>query len=310
MLLPEIATRVFDAPLMMHPGKAVAALTAIGGRIVDGGVEIASGIDPIHHVAFEGGRILAGRLSDSVGRRYDAAGQAPFDIIEGVAVIPIEGTLVHKGAYVGASSGRTSYQGLQAQIIRAARNPNVRGIAFEVDSFGGEVAGAFETARLIHAAGQAKPTISILTDHALSAGYLLGSAARQVVMPEHGRAGSIGVITMHADYSGQLEKQGVKVTVLAAGKRKADGSPFAALPEDVATQIMGRLEDMRRSFAAHVGEFRGRRFNAAQALATEAADFGGNHAASIGMADAVGNPLEAFSAFIAEVNRSRGPARI
>jgi transposase len=64
---------------------------------------------------------------------------------------------------------------------------------FEVDSLGGELAGAFETADLIARLSAEKPTLAILTDHALSAGYLLASAARQIIMPEHGRAGSIGV---------------------------------------------------------------------------------------------------------------------
>ena len=70
-----------------------------------------------------------------------------FAIIDGIALIPIEGTLVHKGAYVGAYSGRTSYEGLQAQVLRAMRNPAIKGVVFEVDSFGGELAGVFEARR-------------------------------------------------------------------------------------------------------------------------------------------------------------------
>ena len=42
--------------------------------------------------------------------------------------------------------GETSYEGLQAQVLRAMRNPTIKGVVFEVDSFGGELAGAFETA--------------------------------------------------------------------------------------------------------------------------------------------------------------------
>jgi hypothetical protein len=45
-----------------------------------------------------------------------------------------------------------------------------KGVVFEVDSFGDE----------------------LLTNHTLSAAYLLASAARQMIIPEHGRAGSIG----------------------------------------------------------------------------------------------------------------------
>lgn len=307
VLMTEVATRVFNTPLMMHEGKAIAALSAIGGRIVDGGVEFAGGIEPIYHVAFENGRPSAGRLSNRVGAAYEAAGRRPYDMHENVAVIPIEGTLVHKGAYVGASSGRTSYQGLQAQIRAAANDPKVKGVVFEVDSFGGEVAGAFETADMIHALSAMKPTLSILTDHAASAGYLLASASRQIIMPEHGMAGSIGVITMHADYSGALEKQGVKVTVLSAGKHKAEGSPYAALPEDVANRMLSGLNAARESFAAAVGKYRGKRFSASAAMATEAATYRGSEAVAIGMADATSHAIPALDAFVVNVNR-RGPS--
>ncbi|MGA8990672.1 MAG: hypothetical protein WB500_09890 [Rhodoplanes sp.] len=93
---------------------------------------------------------------------------------------------MHKGAYVGAYSGRTSYEGLQAQVLRAMRNPAIKGVVFEVDSFAGDLAGAFETADLIARLSTEKPTLAILTDHALSAGYLLASAARQIIIQNTG----------------------------------------------------------------------------------------------------------------------------
>jgi ClpP class serine protease len=93
-------------------------------------------------VAFGNDSPLAGRIGDKVGRMLDDSGRQPFAIIDGIALISIEGTLVHKGAYVGPYSGRTSYEGLQAQVLRAMRNPAVKGVVFEVDSFGGELAGA------------------------------------------------------------------------------------------------------------------------------------------------------------------------
>jgi capsid assembly protease len=305
IIRPEIAARVFGTALLMHPGKLAAALAGIGGRIVDGGVTLDGAGEPVDHVTFENGHPAAGRIGDRAGRRYDASGSAPFDVIDGVALIPIEGTLIHKGAYVGAYSGRTSYEGLQAQALRATRNPAIKAAVFEVDSFGGELAGAFETADMIAQLSAAKPTLAILTDHALSAGYLLASAARQIIMPEHGRAGSIGVVTLHTDWSAALDRQGVKVTVLRAGAHKADGSPFEALPDAVAKRITDDLEAARQTFAERVGRYRGARFNADAALATEAQDYRGHDAVQLGLADATGHALEAFDAFVRAINRGR-----
>jgi ClpP class serine protease len=111
------------------------------------------------------------------------------------------------------------------------------------------------------------------------------------------------VITMHVDYSARLEQQGVKVTIISAGKHKADGNPFEALPEPLATRMRGEVAATRQRFAAAVGDYRGARLTTAQALATEADDYRGELAVKAGLADAVGDGHEALDLFIAEVNR-------
>ena len=298
ILRPELAARVFNTPLLMHPGKLDAALAGIGERIVEGGVILQSAGDRIEHMAFGNDNPLAGRIGDKVGKMLDDRGRQPFAIVDGVALIPIEGTLVHKGAYVGAYSGRTSYEGLQAQVLRATRDPAVKGVVFEVDSFGGELAGAFETADLIARLSAKKPTLAILTDHALSAGYLLASAARQIIIPEHGRAGSIGVVTLHADFSAALDQRGIKVTVLRAGAQKMAANPFEPLGDDTVQRLMGDLEAARATFAESVGRYRGKRFTSQAALSTEAQDYRGGEAVALGLADPTGHALEAFDRFV------------
>jgi ClpP class serine protease len=305
ILRPELAARVFNTPLLMHPGKLDAALAGVGERIVEGGVVLQGAGGRIDHVAFENNRPLAGRVGDRTGRRHDTAGSPVFDTIDGVALIPIEGTLVHKGAYVGAYSGRTSYEGLQAQVLRAMRNPTIKGVVFEVDSFGGELAGAFETADLIARLSAEKPTLAILTDHALSAGYLLASAARQIIIPEHGRAGSIGVVTLHADLSAALEQRGIKVTVLRAGAQKMSANPFEPLGDETIQRLLSDLEAARTTFAESVGRYRGSRLTSQAALATEAQDYRADEAIALGLADASGHALEAFDSFVKAINAKK-----
>lgn len=303
MIMPRIAARAFGVPLMIDARKVEAILAGIGGRIVDGGVEIENPVGAIQHVAFENGRVSMGRVGDRLGRAFDLAGRLPFDVVDNVALIPVEGTLVHKGAFLGESSGETSYQGLQTQVSRAMRADTVKGVVFEIDSHGGEMAGAFDTADMIAELSARKPTMAILTDNALSAGYLMASAARQIVIPDLGRAGSIGVITMHVDFSRKLENEGIKVTILSAGKHKADGNPFAPLPPPLADRIRGEVEHGRAQFAEHVGRFRGPRFTAQAALATEAQDYRSADAMQLGLVDAIAKPAEAFAAFVEAVNR-------
>lgn len=302
--LPEIAARIFDpARLCVDAGKSAAIVGALGERILGGPKVVVVGAEAVDHVAFANGRPSAGLLGDRTGRELDRRRLEAFDRIGSIAVIPIEGTLVHKGGYVGASSGRTSYEGLSAQIIRAGRDPSVKGVVFEVDSYGGEVAGMFETAALISKLSKEKPTLSILTDHGLSAGYALASAARSIVMPEHGSIGSIGAISLHADMTKRLEKEGVRVTVLRAGARKAEGNEFEVLSKEAADAIQQDLERIRGSFAEMVGRNRRGRFSARQALMTEAASFDGRDAVAMRMADAYGSPLEAFELFVKQFGK-------
>lgn len=303
----HVAQRLFDTPLMYDERKAEAFLRGLGGRIAGTDVVIANSVGAIDHVAFQNGRPSAGKLGDRTGRIYQAAGVLPFYVIDSVAVIPIEGSLVHKGGWLGSNSGQTSYQGLQTQIAavrQAGKIGRIKGAVFEVDSFGGEVNGAFETAAAMAELSKEMPTISILTDFAYSAGYLLASQSRQIIMPEFGGAGSIGVIILHADYSEALEQSGIKVTIVRAGKNKANGNPYEPLPDDVLARWQQQAETMRGKFAETVAKGRRGKITKAKAMSTEADVFEASDALSIGLVDAIGDPSAAFDAFLKAVNRS------
>lgn len=304
LLMPMIASRMFNTPLLIDAGKAVAILTGLGGRVVEGGIEFGDAI-PVDHIAFANGRAAEslGTLGDRLGRSYEQAGAGNriFDRIGPVAIVPIEGTLVHKGAFLGQSSGEMSMQGVQTKVQAIGRDPSVRATVFEVDSFGGEAAGAFDTAQIMFELSQKMPTLAILNDFAFSAGYLLASAARQIVIPQMGGAGSIGAMTMHIDHSAKLEKSGSKVTIIGSGKHKGDGHSFGPLPADVHAKMQDRVDRMRDHFAETVAQFRGPRLTKAAALSTEADAYTGEDAVKAGLVDAVARPSDAFAQFVAMI---------
>ncbi len=299
MIHPRLAAKMFNTRLAVHKGKAAAIVAGLGGRIIGNHIEF-SNAPILDHQAFRNGSLMAGTLTDRVGRTSASI----YETFRGAAYIPVEGTLVHKGAWVESDSGETSYQGLQAQIQRARRDPSVKGVVFELDSCGGEVSGMFETADMLHDLSEEKPTIAILSDCAYSAAYLLASACRSIIIPEQGGAGSIGVITMHADMSKALEAQGVAVTIFAAGEHKADMNPFGPVPEDVALSVMQDIEQARVAFCQAVATYRAGRLTFENAMATEAQCYTGQAAVEAGLVDATGHPYEAFSAFLDQLNRA------
>jgi ClpP class serine protease len=82
-------------------------------------------------------------------------------------------------------------------------------------------------------------------------------------------------------------------------------NPFEPLADDTVQRLLVDLEAARQTFAESVGRYRGKRFTSQAALATEAQDYRGGDAVSLGLADATGHALEAFESFVKAVNRSQ-----
>lgn len=289
---PLLATRLFGSPLLAHPGKAAAVAEIFLGPGADMPVQIVQ-----HSV-----QPMAGIDGDRMAAAYERENLNPFPVFDGVGLIKISGSLVSRGQYIGQSSGATSYHGIQASARRALDSDVVRAVVFEVDSFGGEVQGCFETADLIAELSAAKPTMAIVANNCCSAAYLLASQARRISAPIDGDVGSIGAVTMHIDQSRKLDQDGVAVTFVHAGARKVEGNAAEPLPDALRAEMQTRVDGIRDRFADVVA--RGRPgFNKAAALATEAACYQGPEALRLGLTDALAEPSAAFAAFRAAVNR-------
>jgi capsid assembly protease len=295
MLHARIAARAFNTPLLVEPTKAMAFLSGLGPRILGRRVEMVDSDGASDGAAYLPARasILAGGLTESLQHNADA----PYPVVDGIAVIEIAGVLIHRGSWIGQSSGQTSYEGISAQIEAAASDPSVRGLALEIDSFGGEVAGVFDLADRIRAIRGSKPVWAFVAEHAFSAGYALASQANRILLPRTGAVGSIGVVVLHADLSAQLDQDGVRVTLIHSGQHKVDGNPYEPLPENVRDDIQREIDVLRFLFAETVAAGRAGQLSQEAALATEAATYRGVDAVSAGLADEVIDLTRGFARF-------------
>lgn len=299
----QIAQRAFNTPLLFDPAKAQAFLMGLGARVLGGRLVLPSVDVPEDRVARASRTAPRVSIIDgSVGRRRRERGDRLYPVIDGVAVIDVTGSLVHRGSWVGESSGATSYEGLHAQIEALAADSSVRGVALEVDSFGGEAAGCFDLADHLRSLRATKPVWAFVAEHAFSGGYAIASQADRIILPRTGEVGSIGVLSMHVDYSAALEADGIQVTLIQSGKKKTDGHPYGPLPDHVLEEWQARADDMRQIFAETVAAGRDGRLSAAAALATEAGCFMGPDAVAAGLADEVADLRGAFAAFVEKVN--------
>ncbi|MCK1493468.1 S49 family peptidase [Bradyrhizobium sp. 180] len=301
--LYHIADRVLNRPLMIHPDKLSLIASILDGRI---------GIDASSLVADEVGRHkkAAPAASQFVGqydfidRKNPAAGRKPYrTTADGIALISVLGSLVNRGAWIGAYSGLQSYEGLKFQISAAARDNDVRSIILDMDTPGGEAVGAFEVADVVREAAQTKEVVAIINGMAASAGYAIASGATRIITTSSGISGSIGVVMLHADYSKRLEKEGVKPTLIHAGARKVDGNPYTPLSTEVKGELQAEIDRFHDLFVASVAK--GRPGMSEDAIrATEARTYIGADAVAVGLADAVGS----FESVLAELTAS-APAR-
>lgn len=211
----------------------------------------------------------------------------------GVAFIPVWGMLFNKCGW--ACSYFTGYDYIRDAFSAALADENVTAIVFDVDSFGGEVQGCMELADWMFAQRDLKPTMAIANSNACSAAFAILSSASRSTAIESSYIGSVGVVLMHVDYSGYLEKKGLKVTVLHEGEHKVDGMPYKPLPDSVKKEWQADLAKTRERFANLVARNRGMTVDAV--MATEARVYTGEDAVGIGFIDAVLSPVEAITAF-------------
>lgn len=269
--LPNIAERLFATPLLMTPDKAQAIAWALRDRM--GLTGLAEPTDDAMKAAGPG---LFGETMDR---------RAGYHVVDGVAVLPIQGTLVNRGAWIGASSGLTSYEGLNRQIDLIAGDDRIRAVMLDVDSRGGEASGTDDLAASIRALDQIKPVYAMIDGVGASAAYWLASAARRVYIARTSVGGSIGVVLTHYDASEAAKQQGFTITHIHAGADKVLGSPWQSLTDEDRAKLQAKVDSLYRVFVETVAEYRG--LSTEDVRATEAGVFDGPGLVEQGLADGV-----------------------
>jgi signal peptide peptidase SppA len=278
--LLQIAGRVLNRPLLLHPDKADLILHVLQGRI---------GIDPSAPPEPQTNRFVG-------SYRRDNGSVGSMRVENGVAILPIVGSLVNRGAWIGASSGLVSYEGIAAQLREAEADPEVWAVILDIDSPGGEATGMFATARLVSAVNKVKPVAAFVNDVAASAAYGIASAASQIIVSTTSMVGSIGVVLTHLDRSGELEERGVKPTLIHAGAHKVDGHPFGPLSDAVRADLQAEVLKIYDQFVGLVAEGRASRMTEQTIRATEARTYLGADAIDQGLADRMASLDEVIAA--------------
>lgn len=238
----------------------------------------------VRHVNGEHVDIAA--LEAEMGRKLENTRNDHYEIVNGVAVLPVLGVIAQRMNLFAEISGGTSNQVLAKDFADALGNPEVHSILLVIDSPGGEVNGTQEFTNQVFAARGVKPLVALCEGMMASAAYWIGSAADEVfISSDTVQVGSIGVVASHTDLSRAEQMRGVKVTEISAGKYKRIVSQHEPLSAEGRDLLQSEVDYIYSVFVNDIARNRARTVDKVLAEMAEGRTFLGRQAITAGLAD-------------------------
>lgn len=168
------------------------------------------------------------------------------------AVINIDGPLMDKGGFFF-----DGYESIKARVA-VALETRPSALVLCIDSPGGLVKGAFDTARDIREMADAADVPIYVHSQGMiaSAAYAIACVADYISVSETAYAGSIGIIEARYDLSAANEARGIKVEMITSGARKADGDPDTPITDEELEESQKNVDALAQMFFDLVSEFR------------------------------------------------------
>lgn len=203
-------------------------------------------------------------------------------VVGNVGVIPVSGPMVAKGK----RHWGTSYEFVTKAARQFRNNPNVKAVVLDIDTNGGTALGIETLTAELRDLRNEKPLYTYAT-RMYSAGYFFGSAAHKIILSRTSGAGSIGVISVIPDFSGALEKEGIKVHFFRSMPGKARPSGLEPVTDADAARITQQVQRFHRIFADNLKLNRNMDEDQITELNGETRD--GDAAVNEGLADGLGS---------------------
>jgi protease-4 len=222
---------------------------------------------------------------------------------ERIAVISLTGPIQESGGGLLAPAVITP--DLVRQLLeQAERDGSIRAVVLRIESPGGAIAASQEIGNMIR--DFEKPIVVSMGDMATSGGYYISAHADMIIAQPGTITGSIGVIFMHLDIDGLLEKLGIEKETIVGGEHKdMFVTPLTPERRDLIQRI---IEKAHAQFIQTVAEGRDLPLDKVRELATGEL-FIGTQAYDLGLVDRLGGRQVAIDA-AAELVGVRDPVVI
>ncbi len=261
----NIVSKLFNEPMLMTPARHHAICQIVDSRMAA----------TIH-------------LDLQKGETNDAGEEEEQEITQvgKTVIIPVHGTIVPHRSDLAMSECGCPLDELNAMIDAAEADPNIENVIYDFRSPGGTVTGVPETGRkILHSR---KNTIAFTASDCCSGAIWLAAQCSLFYATESSRVGSVGVYTMSLDYSKKLEKDGVSVNAIFAGKYKLLGNYWEPLSAEGRKIMQSRVDKIYASFKVAMESHR----MVSDENFGNALTFDGQEAAELGFTDGVVEDLQ------------------
>ena len=174
-----------------------------------------------------------------------------FEVVDRVAIIPIEGIIGRKFSNMLQDSGVVSIDIADRLLKVAADDDEVDAILMVFDSPGGQAQGVPEVSATIRRINETQKPVLAFADGMLgSAAYWMASQASGITAIQSADIGSIGVYMAVLDRSRQFAMNGVETDVIknAGATYKGMGLPGTSLTPEQRELLQERVNKMGEQF--------------------------------------------------------------
>jgi signal peptide peptidase SppA len=257
-------------------------------------------------VAAEDGSVAGIEAALEFGRQDE---EPTTSMINGTAVISVNGVLQEENSYLVKAGYAASYQVIERDIKKAIADPQVQGVMLLLNTPGGSAIGVKRVADTIFAARGSKPIVAYCQGMCGSAGFYLMAAADRSYATADSLIGSIGTIYHHQDASKMMADYGVNVTVVTNDKspKKGHGNAYEPLQGEAKKTLQGFINSYGDGFISDVAKYRNISPEQVVSSYGQGDAFRADVALGRGMIDGI---VSNFEDALGKVRASSGPASI
>ncbi len=188
-----------------------------------------------------------------------------------------------------------------ALLDRIAKDKSAKALIVRINSPGGTITGSEELYHALRRVAAEKPVVGVIGSVGASGAYIAALATDYIFARETSMTGSIGVIFQAPEFSGLMDKLGIKVEQITSGPLKGDPSEFAPMSDKAREVYKALIMDGYDWFAGLVAERRNLPLDEVKRLA-DGRVYTGRQAVDDKLIDALGGEGDARAWLATEKN--------